>query len=353
VRIASLPTQAINVVSLAGAVKHPGPYEFRPGMRVSDLVKPDQLLVDAYADQAEIIRTDPVTYQSKVIPFSPSALFQGDKAEDHVLQRLDQVVVSTQLRRPNLVQVEGEVRRPGRFTIQVGERLSSVLKRAGGLTSQAYPQGILLIRPSVRRAQQNEVERFVILQKQKLLSESAAFAAGGVGVPGVGAMAGSPEQAVLQMQLQALDQLAARVQPGRVVVRMESIAQLEHTLDDIVLEDGDQITMPPVPNTVNVIGAVRNPSTVVYEEGIGVDAYLKRAGGTMETAKEKDIYILRANGSSDQAYGKFRTIARGDTIVVPEELEAKTRPLPLWTAIASILGSIMLAVAAVTVIGTR
>ncbi|MGB5047152.1 MAG: SLBB domain-containing protein, partial [Nitrospira sp.] len=71
VRIGILPTQITNVVSLVGAVKSPGPYEYRPGMTVKDLLIHDQLTMDAYADRAEIVRTDPVTYQTKVIQFSP------------------------------------------------------------------------------------------------------------------------------------------------------------------------------------------------------------------------------------------------------------------------------------------
>ena len=66
IRIATLPTQVVNVVSLVGAVKSPGPYEFRAGMHVKDILTPEQLTVDAYADRAEIVRTDPVTYLTKV-----------------------------------------------------------------------------------------------------------------------------------------------------------------------------------------------------------------------------------------------------------------------------------------------
>jgi len=151
VRIAALPTQVANVVSLVGAVKSPGPYEYRPGMRVHDLLMRDLLTVDAYVDRAEIIRTDPVTYQTNVIQFSPVALFKGDQEQNHRLHRLDQIVVASQLRPPNLVFVEGEVKRPGYFTIEQGERLSSVLKRTGGFTPNAFPPGIVLIRESVRK----------------------------------------------------------------------------------------------------------------------------------------------------------------------------------------------------------
>ncbi|MBK8379893.1 MAG: SLBB domain-containing protein [Nitrospira sp.] len=72
-----LPTQITNVVSLVGCGEKPGTLRVSPGMQVKDLLSPDQLTVDAYADQAEIIRTDPVTYQTKVIQFSPKAVLEG------------------------------------------------------------------------------------------------------------------------------------------------------------------------------------------------------------------------------------------------------------------------------------
>src|SRR5438309_389654 len=229
VRIGSLPTQVANVVSLVGAVKSPGPYEYRSGMRLKDLLTADHLTVDAYVDRAEIIRTDLTTYQTKVIQFSPKALFEGNQSENHSLQRLDQVVVASQVRTPNLVLIEGEVKRPGYFMIEIGERLSSVFKRAGGFTPNAFPKGIVLVRESVKRKQQAELERYIASERQRLTAQSAAVAAGTTGVMGTATTAASAEQQTLTLRLQQLEAIASRVELGRVVVRMESIEQLQGT----------------------------------------------------------------------------------------------------------------------------
>lgn len=77
VRIAAVPTQIENAVNLTGAIRNPGPYEFRPGMRLRDLLTPEQMLVDSYLDRAELARTDPVTYETTILSFSPRKLFQG------------------------------------------------------------------------------------------------------------------------------------------------------------------------------------------------------------------------------------------------------------------------------------
>lgn len=354
VRIVSLPTQVTNVVGLAGAVKSPGPYEFRTGMRLHDLLKPEQLPVNAYMDRAEIIRTDPVTYQTKVIQFSPKALFEGRQGEDHLLQRLDQVVVASQVRPPNLVSVEGEVKRPGYFTIETGERLSSLLKRAGGFTSNAFPPGIVLVRESVRRKQQAEIERFITAERQRLAAQSASVASGTAAIAGGAALSGYgpiAEQQVLTLRLQQLEAIASRLELGRVVLRMESIEKLEGTEDDIWLEARDKIIIPQPSQTVSVIGSVKNPSNVVYRTGLRLEDYLQQAGGLTEQASTGEIYIMRANGSTEAGYVKVKDIQPGDTIVIPQSIETKTPAIALWSTIASIVGSVMLGVAAISVIG--
>lgn len=353
VRIGILPTQVFNVVSLVGAVKSPGPYEYRPGMTVKDLINGGQLTAEAYADRAEIVRTDPVTYRTKVIPFSPKALLDGNEAENHQLQRLDQVVVASQQRPPNLVLVEGEVKRPGYFTVETGERLSSVLKRAGGMTPNAFPPGLVLIRESVKLRQQTELERYISAERQRLTAQSAGVAAGAVGLTGASSLSagGMVEQQVLGLRLQQLEAITARLELGRVVVRMESVEQLEGTVDDIILEARDRITIPTPPQTVSIIGSVKTPSTVVYRPNLDFDDYIRQVGGMTEDANKKEMYVMRANGTTDSAYLKVREMRPGDTIVVPQKIEAKPPQLALWQTVATIIGSLALTAAGIAVIG--
>lgn len=354
VRIGILPTQITNVVSLVGAVKSPGPYEYRPGMMVKDLLLHDQLTIDAYADRAEIVRTDPVTYQTKVIQFNPKALLEGDNSENHFLQRLDQVVVASQHRPPNLVLIEGELKRPGYFTIETGERLSSVLKRAGGVTPNAFPAGLVLTRESVKLRQQAELERFVASERQRLTAQSAGMAAGAAGLSTAAALSGAgglAEQQVLSLRLQQLEAITSRLELGRIVVRMESIDQLEGTEDDIILESRDRILMPTPSQTVSIIGSVKNPSTVVYRPSLGLNEYLRQAGGLTEDANKKEMYVVRVNGTTDSAYLAVKELRPGDTIVVPQKIEARTPQLALWQTVASIIGSVALTAAGIAVVG--
>lgn len=352
-RVASLPTQVVNVVTLAGAVKNPGPYEFRSGMGVRDILKLDQLTVDAYLDKAEIVRTDPFTYETKVIPFSPKSLFESEKSLDVPLQRMDQIVIGTQMRPPSVVYLEGEVKRPGYFTLETGEKLSSILKRAGGFTFTAFPEGIVLVRDSVRKRQQAELDRFIAAEKQRLTAQSASIAAGTVGMSpvGGGGTAQMNEQQVLALRLQQLEAVAARVELGRVVVQIKSLEELEGTEDDITLESRDRITIPQPPKTVSVIGSVKNPSTVVYRVGLNLEDYIQQAGGMTEDASKSEMYVVKANGSTEGAYVRIKDMKPGDTIVIPQKIEAKTPQLSLWQSVASIVGSMALVAAGIAVIG--
>ena len=351
VRVVSLSTQVNNVVSLMGAVKNSGPYQFRPGMRVHDLLTQDKLTIDAYGGSAEIIRTDSVTYQTKVIPFNPKAIFDGDQAEDHLLQRLDQVIVGSQLRAPNLVAIEGEVKRPGHFTIEMGERLSSLLKRAGGFTSNAFPSGIVLVRESVKIRQRAEVDRFSAAERQRLIAQSARAAAGAASLS-AGAVSGNiAEEHILQLRLQEMESATARVDVGRVVLRLESIQKLEGTEDDVLLEAHDKIMIPTPPQTVSIIGSVKTPATVLYRKGLVLEDYLKQAGNPTENGNMSQLYVMKADGTTESSYVRIKEMQPGDTIVVPQKIEANTPSIALWSTVASILGSVMLGVAAISVIG--
>jgi protein involved in polysaccharide export with SLBB domain len=354
IRIGTLPTQAVNVVSLVGAVKTPGPYEFRPGMHLRDLLSKDKLTVDAHQDRAEIVRTDPMTYQTRVIAFNPKSLFEGSEAENYELARLDQIVVSSQVRPPSLVLVEGEVKRPGYLTIETGERLSSVLRRVGGFTPNSFPSGIVLIRESVKIKQQGELERYIAAERQRLTAQSAGVAAGAAGLSGAAALSTGgaiAEQQVLMLRLQQLEAITSRVELGRVVVKMDSIDKLEGTEDDIILEARDLIRIPTPPQTVSIIGSVRNPSTVVHRPHLEFEDYLRQAGGMTEDANKRESYIMRANGTTEATYLSVKDVRPGDTIVVPQKIEARTPQLALWQMVASIVGSMALTAAGIAVVG--
>jgi protein involved in polysaccharide export with SLBB domain len=238
------------------------------------------------------------------------------------------------------VELKGEVKHPGVYTIQRGERLSSVLRRAGGLSPRAYPKGAIFIRESVKKAQQEHLHKLAALHNLRLSMESTALALGGLDQP----------QAEAQKELVATlrtvpEQLVQHVTLGRMVVRVDSPEKLEGTPDDLVLEPGDSLEIPPVPLTVSVLGNVRHPTALLYREGEEAMSYVRQAGGLTPDADWENAYLIKADGSAvalsggnlsnhlDPAAEGLARIEPGDAIVVPPKVEVRTRPAPTWQAV--------------------
>ncbi|MGE0405755.1 MAG: SLBB domain-containing protein, partial [Candidatus Korobacteraceae bacterium] len=223
------------------------------------------------------------------------------------------------------VTVAGEMLHPGTYGIQEGERLSSVLKRAGGFRPTAYPYGAVLERVQVRelgeRTRQDMIRRLEAgqgLQDIRLgLSASPGEQAAMV-------------QAAAAQQQQALNSLRSQPASGRMVINVSpDFSRWEGTPDDIELRAGDVITIPKRPNFVMVSGQVYNAAAITYSEGKSAEWYLRQAGGITNLANKKGIFVIRANGSvigegSTSSWwggGVLSTRLRpGDTIVVPEKV---------------------------------
>jgi polysaccharide export outer membrane protein len=341
IKIFPIDAKVYNAVNVEGFVLRPGPYELKKGMRLSELLRPIDILPEAYLERVEVIRTKP-DFTREVLATNLRELWRGDYSQDIVLESQDQIVVGSETRALGAITLQGEVRRPGIYPIIQGERLSSALKRAGGYTDQAYLKGALFIRERLRVQQQEELERFVKTQEEVLLSESARTAAGSLELAGSGREEATLQQQSLQQRRQLLDLLKSKVVLGRLVVKLESPAALEGTPNDIPLEQGDFLTVPKQPSSVLVIGSVRNPTAVVYEEGRDVEYYLNRAGGLNKEADKDELHIVKADGSATAGFLKLRKIEAGDIIVAPAKAEAKVRTLPAIKDVATILGQFAL-----------
>jgi polysaccharide export outer membrane protein len=341
VKVFPIDTRIYNVVFLEGSVRRPGEYEFKSGMRLSDLVPRAEVLPYAYVNRVELVRTKP-DFTREIHTIDLQKLWQGDRSQDLQLEPRDRLLIPTESRVLGSVALGGEVRRPGTYPIVQGERLSSVLRRAGGFTEDAYPRGALFIREQLRQQQQLELDRFLRAQEEALLLETARSTAGAVELA-----SGSREEAALvqqsvQQRRQLLDVLKTKVVLGRLVVRVDTPDRMEGTADDIPLEDGDSLSIPKQPSSVLVFGSVRNPTAVVYEAGRDVEYYLNRAGGLSKEADKDEIYIVKADGSAIAGFLKLRKIEPGDIIVVPTKVEAKVRSLPVIKDVATILGQFAL-----------
>ncbi len=182
---------------------------------------------------------------------------------------------------PIAVTVEGEVRRPGAYTLPHDATLSSLVLAAGGFTDGADPRGAALIRLSARAAGKAE------------LDNAAATLALDTGGSGAAGDALRPVVALLMGLSPA----------GRVPVRMTHPRLLKNSPDDLRLEEGDALRIPARDDTVAIAGAVGGaareaPARVPFSPGLRLAEYVRRAGGYAGDADRGAVYLLRADGTT-------------------------------------------------------
>jgi protein involved in polysaccharide export with SLBB domain len=320
-------------VTVRGEVLRPGVYPLSEGMTAAQLVRmAGGFQRDASQQDADLtsyrIRaggTDGGKVEGQRSAVRIGAAVSGDRTADVALKPGDILTIhqiSGWADIGNSVTLEGEVDHPGSYGFQEGERLSSVLRRAGGFRGSAYPDGAVLIRKEVRALE--EKSRAELIHQIETTTAAARLAPN---------LAGSDQTATLQLIKQQQDQVLARLrsQPatGRLVIRISAdIDSWANTDADIEVRQGDVLKIPKRPGFVVVSGQVYNASALTFVPGKPASWYLERAGGPSEFAARKEIFIIRANGSvvgrrSGAWYDSHVLSTRldaGDVVVVPQKI---------------------------------
>lgn len=331
-------------VTVKGEVTRPGEYPWAENMTVSDLVfAAGSLLDSAYLPEAEVTRRATTDGEDSELVFRTVDLekaLAGHQGHDINLKPDDRLFVK---RVPNwgaerVITLEGEVRFPGDYTLKKGERMSSVLRRAGGYTDKAYLKGAVFTRESVRKIQQEKLDQAVERLERQVLFRSTMDIE-----EAVSSETARQHESALEQKKILIDKMKEAEARGRMVVRLAPIEKLEGGPFDILLKDGDTLHIPERPSTVNVSGAVVNPTSFVYDPGVSIAEYVELAGGVSESANRKGIYVIKVDGSTlspDMLRGGFKRIAwngdanrwelgtglysglePGDTVVVPEKVD--------------------------------
>jgi protein involved in polysaccharide export with SLBB domain len=330
-----METRFKKTVMAEGEVNNAGEYVLTDGMRLSDLLfKAGGFRESAYTQEAEVIRRvisprgDLVRTQALVV--LPEKALRGEADADIPLKEYDLLVVR---RIPNWSQtirvvLAGEVQFPGIYSAHKGERLSSIVERAGGFTNGAYLKAARFTRLSTQRTQQEAIDK-LIDDLEVEVAQKAQQVSGALDREDVEA-----NKQLLEARRALIAQLKKARAKGRVVIRLTSADGLKGSAADILLEDGDRLEIPEKTNVVSVVGRVYNPTGVVYDPANDtVGDYLTTVGGPTESADRDHIFLLKANGSvvtRENAAGGFFSTGRrgllstrvdpGDSIVVPEKL---------------------------------
>jgi protein involved in polysaccharide export with SLBB domain len=316
-------------VYVRGEVGRPGRYPLASNMRVSDLVRSaGGLLRSANPASADLVHYQGTAGAAAAKPSGEQTLnltsaLGGDPAEDVSLNDGDVLTVPQQTRWKDIgatVTLGGEVAKPGVYGIEPGERLGSLLKRAGGLLPTAYPQAAVFERLEVRQMQQQSRQELI----QRLEQESIVVK---TSVTTNGSEEAALQQAALQQRQRIIEALRRAPVGGRLVVHIR-LGQKDFagSTDDIELRAGDTLEIPKQPGFVLIVGQVYNSNAITYTPGKNTEWYLSRAGGATGLANKKAIFVIRSSGAVSSGSGGMwsggvlsSTIGPGDTIVVPEK----------------------------------
>jgi protein involved in polysaccharide export with SLBB domain len=345
-------------VSIYGEVLRPGEYPLAQGMTAAELVRlAGGFKRSAFTKEADITSYvvqdgSKVVTQNKAVEIA-SAL-SGNSAVDAILKPGDVVTIHQLAGWKDIgasVTVSGEVLYPGTYGIEEGEKLSTLLKRAGGFRTYAYPEGAVLERMQVRelaeRSRRQLIQRIEAAGANQKLSSNSS-----------GQEQAALTQAMLQQRQEIVSSLRARPANGRLVIKISrDIATWQNTPADVELRAGDLLTIPKRPSFVLISGQVYNASAITYTPGKNAEWYLRQAGGPTDLANKKDIYIIRANGSvfgqggSGSGWWKGNvlsaTMRPGDTLVVPEKIISPSNFWKNALTTAQLVSSMAIAAAAV------
>ncbi len=304
---------------------------------------------------AVIERQDAKTLTSSLIPFNLGKLvLDGDKSQDMELLPGDVVTIFSKadIRVPSkqqtrYVRLEGEVEQAGVYSVQPGETLRDLVRRAGGLTPDAYLYASEFTRESTRRLERQRLVEYADELESQL---SLATATNQPITP-----QDQAAQIASQTAIRATVERLRRIEPsGRIVLDLKPESEGIDSLPDVALEDGDRFVVPRVPSNVTVEGQVYNANAFIYKPDKQARAYLREAGGPDRQADHKRMFILRADGSVvSQQYRDVEKsrIYPGDTIVVPPVLQKNTLQRTLY--IAQIAGNLALSAASLAVISKQ
>jgi len=339
-------------VTIEGEVGRPGKYPLGENLTAASLVRlAGGFKRSAYTQEADLTRYE-VAQGTKIVSDHvevPIAKAMADEPDADVRLRDGDVLAIRQLTGWNdvgaTIKVTGEVVHPGTYGIQAGERLSSVIERAGGFTSNAYPYGAIFERVELRELE--EKNRAELIERMKAEAKNVKL------VPDMDQDDQAQAKASVLQYQKSIANLESTPPAGRLVIHISSdVRRWTNTSADVQVRAGDEIVVPKRPGMVIVDGSVYNPTGITYKPGKNAGWYLKQAGGPTAMADRKGIFVVRADGSVAGGPGSMFSggsesaeLRPGDMVVVPEQIYSFSTKFKSTMAVAQIASSVGSAIA--------
>jgi protein involved in polysaccharide export with SLBB domain len=313
-------------VRIMGEVQEQGMYPYSEGMTINDLIFQAGGLKEAASEsfieisrrhsyeRAASLSNDLVElYQFDI---SRSLKLADDDAR-FVMEPFDYVYIrkAPSYFEQKTVTIEGEILYPGQYSIQSKtERISDLIRRAGGLTPHAYVDGATLF----RKVDKADLDTTML---SNLVVDTLV------------------EKATRQLS------------SGRVEIQLSEILKDTTSIYNYHLKEGDRILIPEVSEEVHVVGAILNPVGLAYERGKRANYYINRSGGFSDQANSRKVYVINSDGTTEVTktflFRRYPKVSPGCKIMVPEKPEKEGLPVSTWLAIASTFSSLAIAIAAI------
>ncbi|MCK5700075.1 MAG: SLBB domain-containing protein, partial [Cyclobacteriaceae bacterium] len=380
-------------VIINGEVKNSGTYPYSQGITVENLIiRAGGLRESASESMIEVARRIQNTEENEtnqtaeIFTFSISKNLELNRDDSKfTLQPYDQVFIrkSPGYELQVTVKIEGEVIYPGLYALKKkNERISELVQRSGGLTTDGYPEGATLIRrtefnppktneqlrlenlsqllKSVEKRTQEEdftlESEAELLQQKRLqnvqneLDEYNENEDTGIGREGIRM---KRERLTELIERDSINLVASALQYETIGINLEEILKTPGSKYDLILQDGDILSIPRQLQTVRMRGEFLYPITVRHDEGFSFKDYVSKAGGFSENARKKKSYILYANGSVDRTrsflfFTNYPKVEAGAEIIVPKKPDRQPLSAQAWIAMSTSIATLALVIQQLT-----
>tara|TARA_B100000780_G_scaffold45172_1_gene28124 strand:+ start:1236 stop:3062 length:1827 start_codon:yes stop_codon:yes gene_type:complete len=324
-----------NLVSISGAVKRPGIYELKRDENLSSAI----LFANGINNKADLSQISLIRIENGLVSnirVNTLSDFDNMPSKDS-----DKLVVRSFSYRS--VEIEGAVKNPGKYLVNEGAGIYDLVSIAGGYTKTAYPFGGVLENIQTKEINEKAGEKLYesFIDELSNLSSSTG------------------QQGDMTFLAEIINEIKNTKASGRVSAEF-NLEKLENDPSlDILLQDGDKITIPEFLDHIYIFGELNTEGTIRYKKGADINFYIDKKGGYNPYANKKNVYVLHPNGETSLVSGnrnifmkqrnKDITIYPGSVIFIPRKA-AKVPFSVAAQAYASILGNIGVSLASVSVL---
>lgn len=324
----------LNLVSISGAVKRPGIYELKEDENLSSAI----IFANGINNRADLSEMSLIRLKDGLIsktavanPLDFDTILSNDK---------DKIIVRNYPYRS--VEIKGAVKIPGKYLVNEGAGIYDLISISGGYTKNAYPFGGVLENIQTEKINEMAGEKLY----ESFIDELSRMSSNPAGAPDMTFLA------------EIISEIKNTKASGRVSAEFNLETLKDDPSKDILLQEGDVITIPEFLDHIYVFGEINTEGTIRYKEGANVQYYIEKKGGLSPYSNKKNIYVLHPNGETS-LFKKNRNIFMrgnkeielypGSIIFIPRD----TGKIPFSVAAqayASILGNIGVSLASVSVL---